>query len=151
MTYLHQNTTYSRWKASLFLSCSATANTQHTHTHTISCTPDLSNTPWCIPRTQRTGNWLQAWWWAVLSPWRSPAEALCAPLWVDPQGWAQPNHPKLKASQTPPPSMADYGKNNPTDRWRRAVAEPYIPGQMHLLMLSVPQGGERVMESPRCD
>lgn len=78
-------------------------NDQHTHTHTHIYIPSmpilLQDTPWCIPRTRRTGSWPQAWCWAVLSPWRSPAEALYAPLWVDPQGWAQTNSLKLQTPQ----------------------------------------------------
>ncbi len=88
----------------------------HTNTHTVPSMPFLLwDTPWCIPRTQRTGSWPQAWCWAVLSPWRSPAEALYAPLWVDPQGWAQPYNLKLKAP------TVDYGKYAPAELSREGL------------------------------
>lgn len=61
----------------------------HAHTYTNAHSP-IQDTPWCIPRTQRTGSWPQAWCWAVLSPWCSPAEALYAPLWVEPKAALSP-------------------------------------------------------------
>lgn len=34
----------------------------------IKCLRYLPDTPWCTPRTRRTGSWPQAWCWAVLAP-----------------------------------------------------------------------------------
>lgn len=48
----------------------------------------------------------------MLSP---PAEAVSAPLWVDPQGLAQPYSLKLKASPNHRLAAADYGKNAPAE------------------------------------
>jgi len=81
----------------------------------------LWDTPWCIPRIQRTGSWSQALCWAVLSSWRSPAEALYAPLWVDPQGWAQPDNLKHKAPPNPRLATVDYGKNAPAEVSREGL------------------------------